>query len=224
MQKSGYQKFDSSTAESGFSVIELIIVVVIIAILTTGILVTFDRRKMYAADDQSLLVVDAMQKARQLAITFKSVVRVEINETKNNIQIFDEKKSNTTNDDVLLQTVTLKTGTTIGDKPGNVTQNPTASYPIPETTFSTSSYPTVANDKTMTFRFTLTGNVLDAGNDNIGTNANITGATIFISNAPWDANGNAEIVRAVTLSGISGDTAIQKGLTNSGGYIDAWKR
>ena len=224
MQNSDHQTFKFSASERGFSLIELLIVIVIMTILTSALLITLNREKLYAADDQALIITGALQKARQLAITSKTVIRVEINQTQNNLQIFDEKIPTTANDDVLLETSLLKSDTITGIVPANVTQNPTASYSIPVTNFETSVYPPVANDQTMTFRFTITGNVLDRGSNAVGKNAIVTGATIFVSNSPWDANNGATIIRAITLNGITGDSIVQKGLLNAAGYCDSWKR
>lgn len=76
---------------SGFSLIELVIVMVIVAVLSAiSIPYIYNYSRLYKSEDQALKVMDMMREAGQLALTKRRVFRLEIDLTANEILIIDE--------------------------------------------------------------------------------------------------------------------------------------
>lgn len=83
--------FKKRRSESGFSIIELVIVLVIIAILSAiSLPYIYSYKKLYKSEDQSLKVMDLMREAAQLALTRRRTMRLEIDLTANALLIIDE--------------------------------------------------------------------------------------------------------------------------------------
>lgn len=75
---------------SGFSVIELVIVVVIIGILSAiSLPYIVNYKRSYKSEDQALLIMDLMREASQLALTRRRIIRFEIDRTANRVLIID---------------------------------------------------------------------------------------------------------------------------------------
>ena len=80
------------TAETGFSIIEILIVVGIIAILSAiSLPYIVNYKRLYKSEDQALKVVDLMREASQLAVTRRRTFRLEIDLTENAVLIIDER-------------------------------------------------------------------------------------------------------------------------------------
>ena len=78
-------------AESGFSLIELMIVLALIAVLSAiSLPYIYNYKKLYKSEDQALKVIDVMRETAQLAITRRRTMRFEIDFTANAILVIDE--------------------------------------------------------------------------------------------------------------------------------------
>ena len=76
---------------AGFSLIELIIVLVVIAILSAiSIPYIYNYKRLYKSEDQALKVMDLMREASQLALTRRRTMRLEIDRNATQILIIDE--------------------------------------------------------------------------------------------------------------------------------------
>ena len=79
-------------AMSGFSLTELTIVLVIVSILTAiSLPYILNYTRLYKSEDQSLVIMDLMREASQLALTRRRTIRFEIDRTANRILIIDGK-------------------------------------------------------------------------------------------------------------------------------------
>ncbi|MEO6393933.1 MAG: hypothetical protein ABIP75_18920 [Pyrinomonadaceae bacterium] len=98
----------------GHSVIELLIVVGIIVILSAlTIFSLVGHKKAYKTDDQALQVLDFIREANSRALTFREVMRLEIDTTDNKIRIIDENLSTTSTDDKEYRSMPLEKGTDV---------------------------------------------------------------------------------------------------------------
>jgi prepilin-type N-terminal cleavage/methylation domain-containing protein len=198
--------------QSGFSTIELLVVVAIIAILSAVTIIGFSAPRRYGTDNQVMKLVDAFQDARQKALVENSIMRVEIDKTKKEIRLIDENVRGNASDDVVVRKIPFETtDVNIDTKPKNVstTKMPTASSPIPEAAYKASVHPLSLNNQVMTFRFQPDGQVVNAGTNAAGSGAIVTGATVFVYDKT-DGAGYATIVRAATLIGFTGASNIVK--------------
>ena len=79
-------------AESGFSVVELIVVLAVIAVLSAlSLPYIVNYKKVYKSEDQALKVIDLMREAGQMALTRRRTMRLEIDLTDNAILLIDER-------------------------------------------------------------------------------------------------------------------------------------
>lgn len=77
--------------ERGFSLTEIIIVLVIMAILTAmSVPYIYNYKRLYKPEDQALKIMDLMREAGQLALTRRRTMRLEIDLTDNMILLIDE--------------------------------------------------------------------------------------------------------------------------------------
>jgi prepilin-type N-terminal cleavage/methylation domain-containing protein len=195
--------------QPGFSVIELILVISIIGIVTAIALFSLSTPRIYSADNQARMLVDAFDEARQKALNQRNTFRVEINRTKNQVNLIDENTAGTVADDVIVKTRILSSQVVIGTMPGNVTAGPTGTSPIPAPAYASSTYPLSIGDQKITLRFRRNGEVVDAGTDNTGTGSLVSGATVYVYTSPAP-NASPDVIRAVTVLGTTGDTSIYK--------------
>lgn len=187
--------------------IELLVVLGIIGVLSTiSIFYLIGHQELYKPDDQSLLLTDILQEARQRSLTQRETLRVEINLTKNKVSLFDENSITTADDDVLLKTLTLFDPAVVhvGTSASNVGMNPPEPLPVPTASFVTSVYPTSISQSVCTLRFLANGQVVNAGNNAVGSGAVTTGATIHLWAPNNDDPSNAGIARAITIVGSTG--------------------
>lgn len=211
-------KFSSA---SGFSLIETLAVIVVIGVLAAIAIMSFSAPKRYAADDQAMKILDVLQEARQKALTQKRVMRVEFNNTTKQVRLINEYDTKAMNsslasdssDDKEIRSVPFDVkNLVIGTKPSNVTTTvPTQTTPIPEVSFSTTIYPLSNGNSVKTLCFVKDGRVLDPGSNGLCEPEKDVpgGVTVYVYEKP-DATGKSKIVRAVTVSGITGAADIVK--------------
>ena len=209
--------------QKGFSLLELLVVLGIMMILSAVAVLSILSKDKYPPDDQTYLIFDVLQEARLKAITQRTVFRFEIDNSNKTIWLVDENDPSSDSDDEVVKKVTFKAGVNIGVKPNNVTVLPTASSPVPVIPFSTSKFLLTSNKQTIALRFDKLGQVLDKGTNSKGSGALVTGATIFVSET-LDAAGKAKIIRALTVNGVSGNSAILKCPLNTQLECKTWIR
>lgn len=202
-------KVDKMRGEAGFSIIELVVVMVIMAIMITVSLFYFmGHKEAYKTDDHSLHLLDVLQDARMRALQKRRPMRVEINKTKSEIRLIDENGLGDASNDTIVKAVPFNGTVGIGTRPTNISLSP----PDADTNFTfaytTSLHPLSNTDEVFTLRFLLNGTVVSAGSDAVGTGASMVArATIYLW--PEKVGGaeqadNNKLVRAVTIYGASG--------------------
>lgn len=214
-----------SSSEQGFSLIELLVVIILITIVVTFAFLGNSSKRLFGADNQALAIIDILQEARQLSLTEGKTLRVEINDTKKLIRLIDENNTNSTaSDDKVISSSNFDPAVTVGTKPTNVNSVtgpfPPSSTPAPEIQYSQTNYPLSATDKVKTLRFLKTGEVVDAGTDNLGAGALTSGVTIYVYNGA--AGGKSDVIRAITVSGITGVAQFFKCQMNAQGVCSVW--
>lgn len=196
--------------QGGFSFLELIIVMLVISIISVFSLMSLKGEKKYAADTEAYKIIDIIHEARQRSLTQHEAIRVEFNQTRNSVRLIEENEPGDAADDKEIKSLKLTDvrNVVVGAAPKNVSAAPTEMSPVPVLTFKRSVHPLSQGDTVATLRFLHTGKVLDAGSNAVGTNAAMTGATVYVwmpdysaSNQPL-ATGN--IIRAITVQGTSG--------------------
>ncbi len=210
--------------QTGFSLVEVVIVLTVLVILSSMAVITFWNSRKYSADDQSRKMIDVFNEARQKALNQRKTFRVEINRTKQQITLIDEGNSPTVTvaDDVIIKTVQISNQVIIGAAPPNTSGAPTATSPISVPAYTTSSYPLSSGDEKITLRFKLNGQVVDAGSDNIGTGSQMSGSIIYVySNKPSATK--PYVIRAVTVLGTTGDTSLFR-CTFAANICGSWNR
>ena len=94
--------------QDGYSLIEILIVLTIILILGSAAAFYLSaHQKLYKTDDQSLLLADILQEARQRSLTQRETMRVEIDITDNAVRLINEKTPATSDDDEVLRELAL---------------------------------------------------------------------------------------------------------------------
>lgn len=194
----------------GFSIIELLIVLLIVGILSVLSVLSFRAEKKFLADTEAYQIMDFINEAKQRALTQHEIMRVEINKTRNSISLINENAAGNANDDKVIKTLTLQpTNYVVYDSaPTNAPNTPTEPSPVPALVFKTSTHPLSLSDQVATLRFLQNGNVVDSGSNATGANSVMTGATIFVwmpnystSNQPL---ATGDVIRAITVLGTTG--------------------
>ncbi|MEO6587960.1 MAG: prepilin-type N-terminal cleavage/methylation domain-containing protein [Pyrinomonadaceae bacterium] len=197
--------------QKGFSLIEVLVVLTLI--LSVGATASYylnGHKKLYKTDDQTLLIADLLQEARQRSLTQRETMRVEIDLTENHIRLIDENKVRTSDDDVVLRIlpVYFPNEVRIDRRAANIGYNPPEPLPVPTAAFLPSVYPSSTTHQVCTLRFQSDGTVVDAGTNSTGTGAVISGVTIHI----WQPNGDnpdeSSIARALTVIGSTGSVKL----------------
>jgi len=212
-------------SQAGFSLVEMIIVMMVMIILSVVAFTAFSTPRKYAPEDQAKRLVDIFDEARQKALNQRKTFRVEINKTKNEIRLIDEgtEIDPVVTDDRIIKTVPITGSVSLGVTPENIVGSPPSTSPIPVPTYASSNYPLSNGDQKITLRFRRNGRVNNAGNDNIGSGSTTTGATIYVtSNTP--SSNSPDIIRAVTLLGTSGDSSVYKCQFDNYGRCGNWSR
>lgn len=211
--------------ENGFSIAELLIVLVVLSIMTGFAAYYFSaHQKLYKPDDQALKIVDILQEARQRALTQRESIRVEINSTLNIARIIDEGSATTADDDREIRRVTLfgQSEVKFSTRPNNISYNPPETLTPPTAVFTTSVYPTSTTQNVCTIRFQSNGTVLNAGTNATGTGATPTGVTLLIWSPKASAASDADIARAITIIGTSGSLRLWE-FDNTSTDTNKWK-
>lgn len=212
-------KGSNFNSQRGFSLVELLIVIMIIGIMGAIIGLSFRAPKLYNAENQALRLIDLIREAQQSSLTQKNTMRVEINATRRVIRLINENTATTAGDDVLVKSfpytpLNASTGDNsvfFGVTPTNMTTTPVEVVPIDPIAFANSTHPLSLGEQVATLRFRKDSAVLSAGSNAIGTGAIPTGATIYVwTRRASEINNVAEVLRAVTVSGSSGSTKLWK--------------
>lgn len=218
------EKKSNLSSENGFSLVEVLIVIALLLILTTFAILSRGSTELFAADKQALAIMDVLQEARQKSLTQGQTLRVELNDTKKQIRLIDENNTAAATDDVIISSSNFNPLTTVGVKPANINTVggilPPSSSPVPEIQYAQTTYAPSATDRVKTLRFLKTGEVVDAGTDNLGTGAISSGVTIYVYNGA--SGSRSSVVRAITLSGITASAQLFKCQTNGQGICTVW--
>jgi prepilin-type N-terminal cleavage/methylation domain-containing protein len=210
------KKIKSNENAKGFSLLELIIVMVIMMILA-GVTVFALRgnKESYKTDDQALQILDFLQEARFRALSQREIMRVEINRVTNQVRIIDENSPLVADDDTVVRTllIAVDSDVKLSSRPTTVTTNPPSLLSCPDVVFAPSLHPTSQAQSVATFRFNLLGQVLNAGVNDTGQNAVMTSSTLFL----WPPNptnpsipAQPGLVRAITILGTTGAMQLWK--------------
>lgn len=223
------QKSNKKYNQQGFSLIELIIVLLVVSILSVLTLMAFKGEKKFLADSQAYLILDVLNEARQRALTQHETMRVEINKTTNTIRLISENAAGDATDDQIIKTLVLQNPNYVVTEqaPTNIEESPSDSSPVPAITFSNSVHPLSNSNQVATLRFLRTGKVVNAGSNAIGTNATTTGATIFSWMPDYSDSGTplqtGSVIRAITIVGTTGSAKYWRCEVKDGECTD-WKQ
>ncbi|MCB1023135.1 MAG: prepilin-type N-terminal cleavage/methylation domain-containing protein [Acidobacteria bacterium] len=197
--------------ETGFSLVELLIVFTIISIMSGAALFFLaGNKKLYQADDEALKIVDIMQEARQRSLTQRETMRVEIDLTSNMVRLIDENTVTTANDDTVVRSVALadQGSVSVSTRPSEITDNPPEPFPVPTMQFKLSSYPTSNAHNVATIRFQSNGMIVDAGNNPTGAGAISVGATVHVWSKKDAESDSLLVARAITVIGSTGSVRL----------------
>ena len=196
--------------ESGFSLIEVIIVLVIVSILTAiSVPYIVNYKKLYKPEDQALKVMDLMREASQLALTKRRTFRLEIDLTDNNILLIDEDTRVVPAVHREIKAIPLESVADVRmdripdgitrPNPPNYNDVSTSSY-VTDTTGHVRGSTTINGHRVWALRFRSDGSVVNRTNSPIS-------ATLYFWTPLTPGNNNPkkkEEVRAVTIFGGSG--------------------
>lgn len=198
------KRVQKNDAESGFSVVEILVVLGVIALLSAislPYLVSF--KKVYKSEDQSLKIMDVMRETAQLALTRRRTMRFEIDLTDNAMLIIDENGSNP---DTLLKLVPLEQTKDIRMDviPAAVTKPNPPNYTnvayAPDSIGHLQGSATITGHSVFAARFRSDGSVVNAAD--VPLNRNIY---IWPPITPGSGTARSTLeVRAITLFGGSG--------------------
>lgn len=212
---------------NGFSLVELLIVLAVIAILSAvSALYLAGNRGLFRADEQSLAIVDALQEARQRSLTQRETIRVEIDLTDGSLRLIDENRPETADDDALIRSVTLlpPAAVRIDRRPTDIQTDPAEAMPAPAAQYRPSIYPPSVTHNVCTLRFLRNGTVVNEGNDAVGTNAAMTGATLFVWSPVSSNDAESQVARAITVIGATGSVRLweyDRALTSANKWKDS---
>jgi prepilin-type N-terminal cleavage/methylation domain-containing protein len=196
--------FKKSASASGFSLVEIFVVLAVMAIMAViAVPYFYNYNKLYKSEDQSLKMMDLMREANQLAINRRRTMRLEIDLTENALLIIDE---NGAANDTRIKTIPLeKTGQIRVDViPTGVTKPNPPNYT--DITFATDTIGhqfngTAINGHNIWFcRFRSDGSVVNATDVPINANIYVWPPSAAGASTPR----NIKEVRVITMFGGSG--------------------
>ncbi len=196
--------------EEGFSLVELLIVVMLVMILSLMAYMAVGGKTLYEADNRAYAVMDIIKEAKQRAVTQQEALRVEINKTSNSIHLYNENEPGDATDDEEIKSFNLLGSALVNFEiaPANAPAGPVEPTPVPPLLFKASVYPPSSGSEVATLRFLRNGNVVDAGSNAVGDNSVVTGATIYFWMPKDTPNGpsltEGKIIRAITVLATSG--------------------
>ena len=193
--------------EHGFSLIELLGVMVLILIITTiSLFYLTGSRKLYNTDQEALQVIDLVQEARQRSLTQREILRVEIDLTSNIGRLINEDNPNIDTDDKLLRQVKFfaTSNVRLDMRPNNVTTSPPETLPAPTAVFVGSQHPLSAGHNVATFRFYPDGTVRNAGTNSTGAGSVATGVTLYVWKPKTSNNNESDLTKAICIIGATG--------------------
>lgn len=225
--------------EQGFTLFELITVLAVSSIIGAVAFMSFSSPKRYAADDQTLKILDVLQESRQRAINQRAVMRVEINNTRKQIRLIDENKTksmdatlaNDSSDDIEIKKLAFDTkNVVVGVRPTNVSTTvvPVQSTAIPEIAFSQTTYPLSANDSVYTMCFLKDGSVVQTlatglcPTSNSAAGAVIRGVTMYVYSIPNSTTNKSDMIRAVAVTGATSAATVYKCQLDSSKNCSKW--
>lgn len=196
---------------AGFSIIELLIVLTVLSILTSAAFFYLDAHQtLFKPDNQALQIADMLQEARQRSLTQRKTMRVEIDLTDSVARLIDEKEINTSADDKVLRELPLYFPNEVRTdaSPSDISYNPPEPLPVPSAQYKISTYPLSNLHQVCTIRFQSNGTVVDAGDNDIGSNAVPKGVTIHIWSPKEVDSNESSIARALTVLGSTGSVRL----------------
>ncbi len=210
-------KIVEKSNNQGFSLIELIIVLLIMSILAVFSIIAFGSKDLFYADHQAYLLMDAFKEARQRALTQQETIRVELSKEKREIRIINENEPGNAADDVVIKRIPLaeeKYLLTFDSPPANMDNAPQEPTPVPTASFKSSLHPHSLGEKVATLRFLKNGNVVNEGSNEVGDNSVVTGATFYfwkprVADDKTITN-KGVVIRAITVLGSSGNSSYWK--------------
>jgi type II secretory pathway pseudopilin PulG len=206
------QMLKKNKKEEGFSIIELCCVMAVILVLSAVSLFYLSaNKKLYAADDQALLLSDMLQEAKQKAFTQKEVMRVEINQTTKRIRLIEENLPNAVPltavaDDRVVREIPFYGSEIVRleTNPTNVNTLPADVTPTPQAVFTNSTYPSSLGNSVCTIRFLRSGIVTNGGALADASDAVPTGLTIHIWKPATPNSTTAIVEKAITVGSGTG--------------------
>ncbi|MCY7348115.1 MAG: type II secretion system GspH family protein [Pyrinomonadaceae bacterium] len=204
--KTTNRKMAQRGASSGFSMIEMIIVLVIIGVMSAiSLPYLLNYQKQYKSEDQALKVIDMMREASQLALTKRRVFRFEIDLTDNQALIIDGRGAGAA-DDLQIKSLPLENANDIRvdqiptgvSKPNPPNYNDAAF--ITDVTGHLRGGTTVNGNRVWQVAFRADGSVVNAAQVPVSANLYFWTPLTPGNVAP----NNKQEVRAVTIFGGSG--------------------
>jgi prepilin-type N-terminal cleavage/methylation domain-containing protein len=201
-------------SQSGFSVIELMVVVIITAIMTGIVVFSFrSNKRSYIADDEATKVLSFFREAYQRALSQRQAQRITIDLNNRLIKLADMGLL-PGGDETIINRGVLNTGVTMTQP--IVSGNPLAPPPVPY-----NYAPADLSSGTIDIYFLADGSITNTTGFNNSSFAPVS-LTFFFSpsqqtvTSPDQTSNNAgNLIRAVTLFGPTGSTRVWRFDTNA---------
>lgn len=193
------------TCELGFSLVELIIVLLILAIMSAISIPYFlNYKKLYKSDNQAKIIMDLISETGQRALTQCRTFRFEIDMTTNTALIIDENNIGATDDrEVKVVGLEVKSDVRVDRIPNGITKPNPPNYN--DAVFARdnighiSGNRTVSGNQVWAVRFQRDGTVVNSSGNL--TSANLYVWTPLLPNS--DDPSKKQLVRCITLAGTS---------------------
>jgi prepilin-type N-terminal cleavage/methylation domain-containing protein len=201
-------------SQGGFSMIELLVVVVIMTIMTGVVVFSFrSNKRSYIADDEAAKVLSFFREAYQRALSQRQAQRITIDRNNNLIRLADMGLL-PGGDETIINRGVLSTGVTMTQP--IVSGNPLAPPPAPY-----NYAPADMSSGTIDIYFLADGSITNATGFNNSSFAPVSLTFFFspsqqVNTAPGQSSSNAgNLIRAVTLFGPTGSTRLWRFDTNN---------